>query len=115
VRHLHHPQANFVGGPQLIAVGVLPDRLVKMLKERWQNMMEITILILRPESSIRMLWGRTSETRVLTRERSPMTILFSPLEALRNLACLHRFHPPPPLGEFHLHHQANRREMLVLP
>lgn len=34
VRHLHHPQANFVGGPQLIAVGVLPDRLVKMLKER---------------------------------------------------------------------------------
>jgi hypothetical protein len=33
-RRLHHPQANFVGNPQLIAAGVPPDRLEKMLKEK---------------------------------------------------------------------------------
>ena len=34
VRHRHHPLANFVDGPQLIAAEVSRDRLVKTLKER---------------------------------------------------------------------------------
>jgi hypothetical protein len=55
VRRLHHHQANFVDNPQLIAAGVPPDRLGKMLKERLRSTMEITTLISHPEPSTRML------------------------------------------------------------
>jgi hypothetical protein len=55
VRRLHHPQANFGDNQQLIAVGVSPDRLGKMSKERLRSTMEITILISHPEPSTRML------------------------------------------------------------
>lgn len=56
-----------------------------------------------------------SETPALTREQSPTTTLFSPPEALRNPVCLRPYRRLLLLGVFRLRHQANHREMLVLP